>query len=113
MNSLESREGIEFYFISIDVDRDEPKNLKAFLDFFHPDIKGLTGNIQNIKKVENEFGILTRKFQGKSALAYKMEHSVFMYLLNRQGNLMLMYPGSATTTQIVSDLNILLNKKKI
>ena len=111
MNSLENRDDIEFYFISIDSERDKPKYLREFLDFFHPEIKGLTGSVHNIKKVEKEFGILTRKFQGKSAFAYKLEHSVFMYLINKQGKLMIMYPGSTTTSQLLGDLNILLAKK--
>ena len=113
MNSLKQREDIEFYFISIDSNRDNPKQIKEFLEFFHPDIKGLTGSIKDIKKVENEFGILTRKFQGKSAFAYKLEHSVFMYLLNKQGKLMLMYPGSTTSMQLVSDLTTLLASKEM
>lgn len=113
INALENRGDIEFNFISIDADRDEPQYIKQFLEYFHPDIKGLTGDLKNIKKVENEFGILTRKFQGKAALAYKLEHSVFMYLINKQGKLMLMYPGSSTTAQIVNDLNILLSSNKM
>ena len=111
MNSLKDRDDVEFYFISIDSERDKPKYLREFLDFFHPDIKGLTGSVHNIKKVEKEFGILTRKFQGKTALAYKLEHSVFMYLINKQGKLMIMYPGSTTSNQILTDLNNLVARK--
>lgn len=108
INTVKNSEAIKFYFVSIDGDRDKPKQIKQFVDYFHPDIIGLTGNVHNVKKVEKEFGILTRKFQGKSAFAYKLEHSVFMYLLNKQGKLMLMYPGTTTTKQMVSDLNNLL-----
>jgi len=110
INALKNRNNISFYFITIDGDRDKPQQIKQFVDYFHPEITGLTGSIHNIKKVEKEFGILTRKFQGKSALAYKLEHSVFMYLLNRQGKLMLMYPGSTTTAQLADDLNLLLSR---
>ena len=109
INSLDNSKEIKFYFISIDGDRDKPQLIKEFVDYFHPAINGLTGSVHNIKKVEKEFGILTRKFQGKSAFAYKLEHSVFMYLLNKQGKLMLMYPGSTTTAQLSSDLNRLLS----
>lgn len=110
---LKNASEIDFYFISIDSERDGPEHLQSFLNFFNPDIKGLTGSIHNIKKVEKEFGILTRKFQGKSAFAYKLEHSVFMYLLNGDGKLMLMYPGSTTPTQLVSDLTTLLASKEM
>ena len=113
MRSINNKKGIDFYFISIDSERDKPKHLREFLDFFDPEIKGLTGTVHNTKKVEKEFGILTRKFQGQSSLAYKLEHSVFMYLINGQGKLMLMYPGSVSATQIVSDINTLLSNTKI
>lgn len=113
MNALKNRDNINFYFISIDGDRDKPQQIKQFVDYFHPDIKGLTGSVHNIKKIEKEFGILTRKFQGKSAFAYKLEHSVFMYLLNKQGKLMLMYPGSTSSSQLAGDLNLLLSSKKM
>ncbi len=108
IGALKQTDKLDIYFITIDGDRDKPEQIKAFLDYYHPDITGLTGNIRTIKQVEKEFGILTRKFQGKSALAYKLEHSVFMYLLNPNGELMLMYPASSTSQQIVSDLNRLL-----
>ena len=108
IKDLKEPKGIDFYFISIDGDRDKPDQIKQFVEYFHPDIKGLTGTIHNIKKVEKEFGILTRRFQGKSAFAYKLEHSVFMYLLDKDGKLMLMYPGSTTMAQLASDLNQLL-----
>jgi len=110
INSLKSEGRVQYNFISIDVERDNPELLKSFVGFYHPKITGITGNIHNIKAIEKEFGILTRKFQGKSALAYKLEHTVFLYLIDPSGNLILMYPGSANATQIVTDLKILLEK---
>jgi protein SCO1 len=111
IQSLEEQDRVNFNFVSIDVERDTPAQLKAFVTYFHPKITGFTGNIHDVKAVEKEFGILTRKFQGNSALAYKLEHSVFMYLLDPDGKLLLMYPGSTMPDQIVSDLNLLLSQK--
>lgn len=113
IRDLQNNDKVEYFFISIDAERDKPELLKSFVSYFHPQIKGITGTIHNIKGIEKEFGILTRKYQGKSALAYQLEHSVFMYLINKQGKLMLMYPGSSSTTQIVSDLNLLLGSNKM
>lgn len=112
IRKVEKNDNIEYFFISIDTARDKPEHLKQFVSFFDPKIKGMTGTIHNVKGVEKEFGILTRKFQGKTALAYQLEHSVFMYLLNKQGKLMLMYPGSTSSKQMVSDLKLLLANKK-
>jgi len=112
IRSVRENDNIDYFFISIDTERDKPEILKHFVSFFHPKIKGITGTLHNIKGVEREFGILTRKFQGKTALAYQLEHSVFMYLLNEQGKLMLMYPGSTSSKQMISDLNLLIKNKK-
>lgn len=112
IQSLGDNSRVNYNFVSIDVERDTPGQLKEFVTYFHPKITGFTGNIHNIKAVEKEFGILTRKFQGTSALAYKLEHSVFMYLIDPDGKLVLMYPGSTLPNQIVSDLNLLLSQDK-
>lgn len=110
IQALRDEERVEYNFVSIDVERDKPGQLKEFVTFFDPRITGFTGNIHNIKAVEKEFGILTRKFQGTTAFAYKLEHSVFMYLVDPDGKLLLMYPGSSDARQIVGDLNLILYK---
>lgn len=112
IRKVKNNDKIDYFFVSIDTARDKPEHLKNYVNFFHPKIKGITGTLHNVKGIENEFGILTRKFQGKTALAYQLEHSVFMYLLNKEGKLMLMYPGSTSSKQMVGDLNLLLNTKK-
>ena len=112
IQALRDEERVEYNFVSIDVERDKPGQLKEFVTFFDPRITGFTGNIHNIKAVEKEFGILTRKFQGTTAFAYKLEHSVFMYLVDPDGKLLLMYPGSSAAMQIVDDLNLILSGKQ-
>ena len=112
IQALRDEERVEYNFVSIDVERDKPGQLKEFVTFFDPRITGFTGNIHNIKAVEKEFGILTRKFQGTTAFAYKLEHSVFMYLVDPDGKLLLMYPGSSDARQIVGDLNLILSDKQ-
>ena len=111
IHALKDEQRIDYNFVSIDVERDKPGQLKEFVTFFDPRITGFTGTIHNIKAVEKEFGILTRKFQGTTAFAYKLEHSVFMYLVDPDGKLLLMYPGSAEAKQIVGDLNLILSGK--
>ena len=112
IRSFQNEERINYNFVSIDIERDKPNQLKEFVTFFDPQITGFTGNVHNIKAVEKEFGILTRKFQGKTALAYKLEHSVFLYLVDPDGKLMLMYPGSTNPAQIVGDLNMILGNEQ-
>jgi protein SCO1/2 len=103
---------VEYYFVSIDPQRDNTSQLKHFVSYYDKNITGITGNPRAIKALENEFGILTRKFQGKSAFAYTLEHSVFIYLLDRQGRLRVMYPASASTKSIIKDIELLRKNNK-
>ena len=96
--------GLDYYFVSIDPQRDNTNLLKDFVTYYDPKITGITGEPRSIKALENEFGILTRKFQGKSAFAYTLEHSVFIYLLDGQGYLRVMYPASISISSIINDI---------
>jgi len=100
-------EDLEYFFVSIDPQRDNTKQLEHFVSYYDKNITGITGDPRAIKAIENEFGILTRKFQGKSAFAYTLEHSVFIYLLDRKGQLRVMYPASASIKSIIKDVELL------
>jgi len=91
-------------FISIDSGRDNPEALRTFLKQFEVRAVGLSGDPEALQAVANEFGVLVRRFQGKTALAYTLEHSSFLYLLDPQGRVRLLYPGSAEISGIAADL---------
>jgi len=91
-------------FISIDSGRDNPEALRAFLKQFEVRAVGLSGDPEKLQTVANEFGVLVRRFQGKTALAYTLEHSSFLYLLDPQGRVRLLYPGTAEISAIAADL---------
>lgn len=91
-------------FISIDSGRDNPEALRAFIKQFDVPAVGLSGDPEALQTVANEFGVMVRRFQGKTALAYVMEHSSFLYLLDPQGRVRLLYPGTAEISGIATDL---------
>ena len=91
-------------FISIDSGRDNPDALRAFLKQFEVRAVGLSGDPEALQTVANEFGVLVRRFQGKTALAYTLDHSSFLYLLDPQGRVRILYPGSAEISGIAADL---------
>lgn len=91
-------------FISIDSGRDNPQAMQDFTGKIDERILGLTGEPEALRAVANEFGVLTRRFQGKTALAYTLEHSSFLYLLDPAGRVRLMYPATADIPAIADDL---------
>jgi len=91
-------------FISIDSGRDAPQAMGDYIGRFEVPVVGLTGEAETLQAVANEFGVLTRRFQGKTALAYTLEHSSFLYLLDPQGRVRMLYPGTADIQGIAEDL---------
>lgn len=91
-------------FISIDSTRDDTKAMKSFVDKFDTRIVGLTGEPEALQAVANDFGILTRRFQGKTALAYTMVHSSLLYLLDASGRVRMIYPGGIEIEVLTADL---------
>jgi protein SCO1/2 len=94
-------------FISIDGDRDTPEAVRDFTRKFDARIVGLTGKPETLQALANEFNVVVRRFRGRSALAYKLEHSSFMYLLDPRGRVRLLYPASSDLSGIAQDLRAL------
>ena len=91
-------------FISIDSTRDDAQTMKEFVEKFDSQITGLTGDAEALQVVANEFDVTTRRFQGKTALAYSMVHSSLLYLLDPAGRVRIVYPGGAGIEAMAADL---------
>jgi protein SCO1/2 len=96
--------GLEVVFLSIDSDRDQPEVVKRFVSVHDPRIQGLTGAAGAVQAVANEFGVIARRYQGKTALSYRIEHSAFLYLLDPLGRIVMLYPDKFGPEKIVADL---------
>lgn len=94
-------------FVSIDGQRDDTARMKEFVARFDTRLVGLTGSPEATVAAANAFGVLTRRFQGKTALAYTLSHSSLLYLVDPQGRLRYVYSEQATPAQIAQDLESL------
>lgn len=53
----QAQQQVEFIMVSVDPNRDTPQQLRAYLNFFHPDFKGFTGDMTDVQKFSNALGI--------------------------------------------------------
>jgi protein SCO1/2 len=105
LNQLGAQGGrLRVLFISIDTPRDRPEQVKQFVARHDARVVGLTGDAAAVQAVANEFGVMTRRFQGKTALAYTLEHSSFLYLIDPSGRVRMMYPMTVDPQAIAQDL---------
>jgi protein SCO1/2 len=99
---------VQSVFISIDSARDDAARMKDFVGQFDERILGLGGDPEALQAVANEFSVLTRRFQGKTAIAYTLNHSSQIYLVDPQARVRMMYPSGVEIEAIVRDLERLL-----
>lgn len=80
---LESKYGTKItpLFITIDPQRDSPAQLKAYLSEFDPRIIGLTGSINAVRQIAQEYRVFFKKVDDIGQ-DYLVESSHNMYLLD-------------------------------
>jgi len=101
---------LQVVFLSVDSDHDQPDVVKKFVSVHDARIQGLTGAAGAVQAVANEFGVIARRYQGKTALEYRIEHSSFLYLLDPQGRIVMFYPEKIGAEQVAADLERLWKK---
>lgn len=72
-------------FITIDPERDTPEQLKDYMGLFDRRIQGLTGAPKAIVAAARAYRVTYAKYDIQGPLDYRMDHSAFIYLMDREG----------------------------
>ncbi len=96
-----SAEGIQPIFITVDPERDNVEKMKEYVKSFYPKLQALTGDKQQISKVAGEYRVFYQKAGEKDAENYGMEHSSYMYLMDKEGKYITHF-GSDQNVEIVT-----------
>ena len=108
-NQLETnQDDIQVLFVSVDPDRDSIEKLKNYIPFFHKDFIGLTGSDEELSRVADIFNIVYFKEDSEANADYLMSHPTSVYLINRDGKLILKYPHNSKPEYYVEDIKKLL-----
>lgn len=85
---LQQQQGITVrpIFVTIDPERDTPKKLKTYVNYFASDFVGLTGSAQEIARITDAYHVYYKKVPtGDQPGQYMMDHSTILFLLDSQG----------------------------
>jgi protein SCO1 len=96
-------ERVNAYFISVDPERDTSKDMKDYLSSFDPNLKGLTGNPDQIAKVISAYRVYARKVPLKDG-DYTMDHTALIYLMDREGKFVSPFNLKRTPQEAAADL---------
>lgn len=97
-----SGEGVVPIFVTIDPKRDTVAQMADYVSHFHPRLVGLTGTQEQIKKAAEAYRVFYARSEGSAPddEAYLMDHSTFIYLMNREGEYIRHFPYGTTAEQL-------------
>jgi cytochrome oxidase Cu insertion factor (SCO1/SenC/PrrC family) len=82
---------IQPLFVTVDPERDTPKQLAQYVSHFYPTLRGLTGSEAQIAEIAKRYRVFRRKVTDTASTDYLMDHSTFFYLMRPDGKLALMF----------------------
>lgn len=71
-------------FVTVDPVRDDVATMAAYVEHFHPSFVGLTGSVEQVAATARTFRVYYAKV-GDDPDAYLMDHSSYVYLMDRDG----------------------------
>ena len=96
-------------FVTVDPERDTPPILKKYLAYFHKDIIGLTGSLEEVEDMANQYAAPFRKTKSGSAVDYLVSHASFYFLINKQGKVSYIVPHDAGAIMLAKGVAKLLD----
>lgn len=101
----ERRKKITPIFITIDPERDTQELMASYVENFHPDLVGLTGTPEQIRKVGKAYRVYYKKVIDKdSPDGYTMDHSALVFLMDKNGYYVRHFSHGTTPKQMAEGL---------
>jgi protein SCO1/2 len=78
---------VQVLFVTVDPERDNVERLEKYSGFFHANIIGLSGSIEQIKRVAGAYGVEFFKQRTENEANYEVIHTSLLFLINGDGEL--------------------------
>ena len=93
--------------ITLDPERDTPQKLNQYVAAYDQDITALSGDMNAIADIAQRYRVKYRKNPAKRAGDYSIDHSTYLYLLDKKSRPLVFYTYETAVDDIISDLRTL------
>ncbi|CAI4232192.1 unnamed protein product [Auanema sp. JU1783] len=100
-------------FISVDPTRDTVARVKQYCAEFSSELKGYTGDVEQVNKVAKTFRVYHSQGPKTTPDDYIVDHTVIMYLIDPDGNFHDYYGQNRTAEEIANVIKIKVLKHKL
>ncbi len=106
----EELEQVQGMLVSVDPERDTLDKLAEYTAFFHPKIVGVTGSKAELDDITQRYDVIYRKAEGNTAAGYLVDHTSFIYVLDKTGKIREFLPHAAEVDHVVGVIRQLLKE---
>lgn len=103
-------EDVQVIMVSVDPERDTPEQLATYLNYFDPTFIGMTGTVNEIQPVAQQFGIYFEAQPGSQNTGYLVDHTAAVTVIDPDGHVRLIWTYGTTGEQMASDLGYLIRR---
>ena len=89
-------------FVTLDPERDTVEHLAQYVTLFHPRLIGLTGSIKDVSQAADAYRVYYKRVTtGTKPDDYTVDHSAFIYLIDRDGKYLGFFPPGTDAAKMV------------
>ncbi len=96
----------QIILVSVDPERDTAETLREYTSHFGADVTGVTGSIDELKKLTSATGIFFEK-SAQSGENYSVNHSAVVLLIDRNADFRALFSAPHTVDQFVNDIPLI------
>lgn len=99
-----------FIFVSVDPERDSPKGLREYVEWFNQSFFGLTGKPSELTKITKQLGVMYQTVPLESSLGekvYAIDHSASISIISPKGEFYAVFSTPFNIEHIANDLKLI------
>jgi len=93
--------------VSVDPERDTPELMAQYMGYFGDDNLGITGSLDEVKKLTKELGIFFAKQPGDEE-NYSVDHSAAVLVVNPEAEFHALFSGAHQIENFVNDMPLIM-----
>lgn len=108
LNADDAFESVRALFVTVDPDRDTAERMEEYARFFHPNIVGKTGTLEEIRALTKAYGTYFMAAKAGDDESYSVDHTAYFYLIDDDGRLARVLDHNVNALTIAEELRKLL-----
>ena len=99
------QEEMDVLFVTVDPQRDSPGRLEAYVSQFHPSVRGIRLEDEALANLTAGYGVYVDSgAESAGDEIYMVDHTIRVYVLNREGRMALTYASDLKAEDLAADL---------